>query len=151
MLWQVECHECSWVHAPPYSCVSSQLSKGDCRVAPGWGWPHGHEKCTGNDRREKIQNLENSSQGVRPSQLLAANPASTITITRYCHLLWICQAGLASIIPAVAAFNGLSDDIVMFRYLSLKCLCAQVISTSKLPYKGEVCIDWIMAFQIPEN
>jgi len=44
-------------------------------------------------------------QGVRPSQLLAANPASTITITRY---------------------------------LSLKCLCAQVISTSKLPYKGEV-------------
>jgi len=44
-------------------------------------------------------------QGVRPSQLLAANPASTICITRY---------------------------------LSLKCLCAQVISTSKLPYKGEV-------------
>merc|ERR1712088_859761 len=44
-------------------------------------------------------------QGVRPSQLLAANPASTICITRY---------------------------------LSLNCLCAQVISTSKLPYKGEV-------------
>ena len=36
---------------------------------------------------------------------------------------------------------NLSDDIVMFRYLSLKCLCAQVISTSKLPYKGEVCIE----------
>lgn len=44
-------------------------------------------------------------QGVRPSQLLAANPASNVTITRY---------------------------------MSLKCLCAQVISNSKLPYKGEV-------------
>lgn len=44
-------------------------------------------------------------QGVRPSQLLAGNPASNITITKY---------------------------------MSLKCLCAQVISTSSLPYRGEV-------------
>lgn len=44
-------------------------------------------------------------QDVRPSQLLAVNPASTVAITRY---------------------------------LSLKCLCAQVISSRKLPYRGEV-------------
>merc|ERR1712165_701328 len=44
-------------------------------------------------------------QGVRPSQLLAANPVSTVSITRF---------------------------------LSLKCLCAQVISNNKLPFKGEV-------------
>jgi len=41
----------------------------------------------------------------RPSDLLAANRASTVSITRF---------------------------------LSLKCLCAQVISDNKLPYKGEV-------------
>jgi len=44
-------------------------------------------------------------QGVRPAHLLAGNPASTVSITRY---------------------------------LSLKCLCAQVISNNKLPFKGEV-------------
>jgi len=44
-------------------------------------------------------------QNVRPSDLLAHNPASTVSITRF---------------------------------LSLKCLCAQVISSNKLPYKGEV-------------
>lgn len=26
----------------------------------------------------------------------------------------------------------------MFRYISLKCLCAQVISANRLPFKGEV-------------
>jgi len=45
------------------------------------------------------------AQGVRPSVLLAANPASSVSITRF---------------------------------LSLKCLCAQVINNHKLPYKGEV-------------
>ena len=49
LLLQAECHECPWIHPPPHSCLSSQLSKGDRRVAPGRGWPHGHEKCTGND------------------------------------------------------------------------------------------------------
>jgi len=44
-------------------------------------------------------------QGIRPSQLLAANKVSTVSITRF---------------------------------LSLKCLCAQVISNNKLPFKGEV-------------
>jgi len=44
-------------------------------------------------------------QNVRPSDLLAHNPASTVSITRF---------------------------------LSLKCLCAQVISSNNLPYKGEV-------------
>lgn len=44
-------------------------------------------------------------QGVRPSHLLVANPASTVSVPRY---------------------------------ISLKCLCAQVISTNRLPYKGEV-------------
>lgn len=44
-------------------------------------------------------------EGVRPAHLLAANPASTVSITRY---------------------------------LSLKCLCAQVISNNNLPFKGEV-------------
>merc|ERR1711913_106258 len=34
---------------PPHSCLSSQLSKGDCGIAPGGGWPHGHEKCTGSE------------------------------------------------------------------------------------------------------
>ena len=46
-----------------------------------------------------------NAQGVRPAHLLASNPASTVSITRY---------------------------------LSLKCLCAQVISNNKLPFKGEV-------------
>jgi len=44
-------------------------------------------------------------QNVRPSDLLAHNPASTVSITRF---------------------------------LSLKCLCAQVISNNNLPFKGEV-------------
>merc|ERR1711874_575831 len=44
-------------------------------------------------------------QGVRPAQLLADNPASTVSITRF---------------------------------LSLKCLCAQVIASNKLQFKGEV-------------
>merc|ERR1712241_521200 len=44
-------------------------------------------------------------QGIRPSQLLAANKVSTVSITRF---------------------------------LSLKCLCALVISNNKLPFKGEV-------------
>merc|ERR1719400_1076493 len=44
-------------------------------------------------------------QGVRPSHLLAANPASAVCITRF---------------------------------TTLKCLCAQVISNNKVPFKGEV-------------
>jgi len=44
-------------------------------------------------------------QGVRPAHLLATNPASTVSITRF---------------------------------LTLKCLCAQVISNNKLPFRGEV-------------
>jgi len=44
-------------------------------------------------------------QGVRPSHLLAGNPASTVCITRF---------------------------------TTLKCLCAQVISNNKVPFKGEV-------------
>ena len=59
-------------------------------------------------------------QGVRPSQLLAGNPASNITITKYV------QCTLTTSYPSLP------------RYMSLKCLCAQVISTSSLPYRGEV-------------
>lgn len=69
--------------------------------------------CLANFKQEVVELLlthgahidMKNSQGIRPSQLLAANPVSTVSITRF---------------------------------LSLKCLCAQVISNNKLPFKGEV-------------
>lgn len=73
-----------------------------------------HTACTVSNFKQEVVELllkhgshidMKNVQNVRPSDLLAHNPASTVSITRF---------------------------------LSLKCLCAQVISNNQLPYKGEV-------------